>query len=167
MNPHSDDFIALSRNKIKFPLFLFSKLPSAFFSGVRVREIDRQHSIVTVPYKWFSKNPFHSTYFACQAMAAEMSSGLLALLNTYKRDPTVSILVTKVEGEFFKKAVGITSFVCNEGMLVAEAIESAISNNEVSTIRVKATGTNGKGELISVFYITWSFKARVIEPRSF
>ena len=161
MNPQADTFVALTRNRFKFAVFLLSKLPAAFFSGLSVKEIDNQHTEVTVPYKWFSQNPFHSTYFACQAMAAEMSTGLIAMLNTYKRNPPVSMLVTKVEGEFFKKAVGLTRFICEDGILIAETIESAIVKNEATSIRVKSTGTNGNGELIAIFYITWSFKAKI------
>src|SRR5436190_24322650 len=86
-------FQQLVRHPVKFRMFLFSKLPSAFFSGVRVRSIDDNKTVVTVPYKWFSQNPFKSTYFACLAMAAEMSTGLLGLMHTYKRDQAISMLV--------------------------------------------------------------------------
>ena len=65
-----NQFIQTLKNPVLFRLYLFYKLPAAFFSGVRVREIDEQHCVVTVPYKWFSQNPFRSTYFACLAMAA-------------------------------------------------------------------------------------------------
>ena len=92
-------------------MFLFSKLPSAFFSGVRVKSIDDHKTVVTVPYKWFSQNPFKSTYFACLAMAAEMSTGILAMAHVYKRSPKTSMLVIAVEGKFYKKAIGKTTFI--------------------------------------------------------
>lgn len=91
-----------------------------------------------------------------------MSTGLLVMMNTYKRNPPVSMLVTKVEGEFFKKAIGLTMFLCDEGSLVTEAIESCIANNEAKTIRLQSTGTNGTGEVVAIFFITWSFKAKMI-----
>ena len=165
VNQNAKAFIALSKNRLKFPFFLFSKLPSAFFSGVKVISIDYQKCMVSVPYKWFSQNPFKSTYFACLSMAAEMSTGLMALMNTYKRNPSVSMLVTKIEGEFFKKAVGLTTFVCEEGTEVTEVIDDCILSHEAKTIRLKSTGTNAKGQLIAIFYITWSFKAKILEPR--
>ena len=93
-------------------------------------------------------------------MAAEMSTGLLAMMNTYKSIPPVSMLVTKVEGEFFKKAQGLTSFFCDEGFLVSEVIQNCITDKQPATVKLKSTGTNGNGEVVAIFYFTWSFKAK-------
>src|SRR5882757_4784957 len=100
-------FIRLMKHPVKFRLFLLFKLPAAFFSGVRIIDIDESRSIVSIPYKWFSQNPFKSTYFACLAMAAEMSTGSLAMMHVRKRNPSVSMLVVKLEAVYFKKATGL------------------------------------------------------------
>jgi hypothetical protein len=147
---------------VKFRMFLLSKLPSAYFSGVRVKSIDENKCEVTVPFKWFSQNPFRSTYFACLSMAAEMSTGALALGHLYKRKPTVSMLVVKTEGEYFKKAVDKTTFVCEAGSEIKKMIEEAIATDEARTIRAKTTGKNKAGELVAEFYITWSFKTKSV-----
>lgn len=160
MNPDTTAFISLMLHPLKFRLFLLTKLPSAYFSGVRVREVDEKRCRVTVPYKWFSKNPFRSTYFACLAMAAEMSTGALALLHLYKRTPAVSMLVVKVEGEYFKKAVDTTSFVCEDGELIKKAIEDSIISGQPKSIKARSTGINKAGEVVAEFFITWSFKAK-------
>ena len=160
MDSQKDSFIKLARHRFKFPLYLLKNIPSAFFSGVKVQYIDKQHSIVTIPLKWFSQNPFRSTYFACLAMAAEMSTGLLSMMCTYKRIPGISMLVIKVEGEFFKKATGLTSFICLEGKNISDTIDQCIATGQASTIRVLASGTNNKSEPIANFYFTWSFKKR-------
>src|SRR6187402_352276 len=112
---NENNFIHLVRHPVKFRMFLFSKLPSAYFSGVRVKAIDLHQAVVAVPYRWFSQNPFRSTYFACLAMAAEMSTGLLAMAHTYKSNPAVSMLVVGLEAKYFKKATGLTTFVCEDG----------------------------------------------------
>ena len=162
MNPNKDQFIQLTRNAVKFRIFLLSKLPAAFFSGVRVKTIDETKAIVTVPYKWFSQNPFKSTYFACLAMAAEMSTGLLAMMNTYKTDPPISMLVTGLEAAYFKKATGITTFTCKEGLAIDNAIQEAIASGEGRIIKIRSAGKNENGELVAEFFITWSFKAKNI-----
>ncbi|MBP6288168.1 MAG: thioesterase, partial [Ferruginibacter sp.] len=82
--------------------------------------------MTSVPYKWLSQNPFRSTYFACLSMAAEMSTGVLALAHIYKRQPAVSMLVSKVEGTFLKKAIGRTRFTCEDGQIIKQTIEDAI-----------------------------------------
>ena len=160
MNVNKDQFIQLVRSRVKFPLFLLTKLPAAFFSGVRVQQIDEAKAVVTVPYKWFSQNPFKSTYFACLAMAAELSTGVLAMMHTYKSDPAISMLVTGLEAAYFKKATGVTTFTCEQGLDINQTIEAAIASGEGRTIKIKSTGINNNGELVAEFFITWSFKAK-------
>ena len=160
MSNHAADFIKLAKHPFKFRVFLFSKLPAAFFSGVRVRDMDETKCVVSVPFKWLTQNPFRSTYFASLSMAAEMSTGALALANIYKRNPPVSMLVVKVESEYFKKATGKTYFTCNDGQLFYNAVEESIATGEGRTIRAKSIGVNDKSEVVAEFYITWSFKAK-------
>lgn len=148
------------KHPIRFRMFLFLKLPSAFFAGVRIRSIDEKSCTVTVPYKWFSQNPFRSTYFACLSMAAEMSTGSLCMAHIYKRKPPVSMLVVKTEAEYFKKAVDKTSFICEDGELIRDTIEKAITTGEAKTIRARSVGKNKQGETVAEFYITWSFKVK-------
>ncbi len=96
MNTNAQAFIKRMKHPLLFRLFLFSKLPAAYFAGVRVREMDENRCRVTVPYKWFSKNPFRSTYFACLSMAAEMSTGSLEMAKVYQSDTPVSMLFVRV-----------------------------------------------------------------------
>lgn len=157
-----DAFIQLVSNRWKFGLFLFSKLPAAWISGVRVQHLDAGRAEVSVPYKWLSQNPFRSTYFACLSMAAEMSTGLLAMGHSYQRKPAVSMLVVKLEGEFLKKATGITVFTCEEGETFRQVIEEAINTGEARSVTAKTIGKNAAGEIVATFQITWSFKAKTV-----
>jgi hypothetical protein len=141
-------------------MFLFTRLPSAYFSGVRIKEMDEKICHVTVPYKWFTQNPFRSTYFACLSMAAEMSTGSLCMAHLYKITPAVSMLVVKVESEYFKKATGLTNFTCEDGLLIKETIQQAIQTGEAKTIRARSVGTNKDGGVVAEFFVTWSFKAK-------
>lgn len=153
-------FFKLILNPLKFRLFLLKNLPSAYFSGVRVRSVSEESCTVTVPFKWFTRNPFRSTYFACLSMAAEMSTGVLAMAHSYKRQPAVSLLVTGIEGRFIKKAVGTTRFVCNDGHQLLEAIEAASRSGEGHSYKALSSGFNEKNELVAEFAVTWSFKTR-------
>jgi len=146
-------------------MFLFTKLPAAYFAGIRVREMDEKRCKVSVPYKWMSKNPFRSTYFACLSMAAEMSTGALAMAQLYKINPPVSMLVVKVESEYFKKATGRTNFVCSDGDLFQKAVDETIATGEGRTVKAKSVGRNKEGEVVAEFYITWSFKAKSSAPK--
>jgi hypothetical protein len=158
MASQSNEFTGMMKHPLKFRMYLFSKLPSAFFAGVRIKEIDERKCITTVPYKWFSRNPFRSTYFACLSMAAEMSTGALCLAHLYKRKPPVSMLVVKVDSEYFKKAKGKTIFTCEDGETIKQVIEESVATGEARTVRVKSIGVNDNGEKIAEFFVTWSFK---------
>ncbi len=158
---NANNFFDLVRHPIKFRLFLLTKLPSAYFCGVRVRYADTEKCVVTVPYKWFSTNPFRSTYFACLSMAAEMSTGVLAMAHTYRQDPAVSMLVLKVEGNFMKKATGITTFTCEDGKLVTQLVREALSSGKATTATMRSTGKNKEGDTVAEFAITWTFKSKV------
>lgn len=153
-------FIQMMKSPIRLRLFLFTQIPSAFFSGVRIKQISDEKCVVAVPYKWFTKNPFRSTYFACQAMAAEMSTGALVMANIYKRKPSVSMLVTHMSAEYFKKADAVTTFICRDGIAIKDAVTEAIETNGANIITVKSVGTNAAGELVSEFTFTWSVKVR-------
>jgi predicted RNA-binding protein YlxR (DUF448 family) len=160
MREETKAFIRMMKHPLKFRMFLFANLPAALFSGLRIRYIDEKSCEVSVPYKWFTRNPFRSTYFASLSMAAEMSTGSLCVLHLYKRKPPVSMLVVKVESDYFKKATGRTIFVCPDGAMIEKAIEETIASGDAKTVRVKSTGKNEAGEIVADFFITWSFKTK-------
>ena len=141
-------------------MYLLYKLPAAFFSGVKIIKIDEERCITSVPYKWLTQNPFRSTYFASLAMAAEMSTGTLALSNIYKRTPAISMLVTKMEADYFKKVNGRTFFTCEDGKEIALSIDEAVSTGVAKKIITKSTGLDNNGERVAEFLFTWSFKAK-------
>jgi len=160
MTAEQKEFLALARSPFKMGYFMLTKLPAAFFAGVRVKRIEPEFAEVTVPFKWLSQNPFRSTYFACLSMAADMSTGLPALMYLHKIKPAVSMLVLKVHGNFHKKATGITTFRCDEGLHLKEAIEKAIQTGEGVTVDVVSKGYNEKQELVADFMVQWTFKAK-------
>ncbi|HEY8687865.1 MAG TPA: DUF4442 domain-containing protein [Chitinophagaceae bacterium] len=161
MNSSTEKFIKMIKHPVKFRMFLFWKLPAAFFSGVRIKEIDEERCVVSVPYKWLTQNPFRSTYFASLAMAAEMSTGALGMMYTQKRTPSISMLITNMEASYFKKATGKTFFICEAGKQIYDAIEDSITTGESKSITVKSTGTNKNGDVVAEFLFTWSFKVKV------
>ncbi len=161
MDQHTEAFFKIAKHPAKFRMFLFRKIPSAFFSGVKIKEIDAHKCKVSIPYRWFSQNPFRSTYFACLSMAAETSSGILAMAHTYKSQPRISMLVIKMEAEYFKKATGLTTFTCGDGKLIEETIQKAKLTGGGQQLKVKSEGRDESGELIAMFYFTWSFKTKL------
>ena len=163
MDTGSPSFIAYKKlitHPLKYRLFLLSRLPLVFFTGIRIREITTTNSVVSVKYKWLNQNPFHSLYFAVQAMAAELSTGVLCMGFIYKRNPAVSMLIVNLEAEFLKKATGKILFKCNDGILISQIIEAAIVSGESKRIECVSTGYNEQNEIVALFKVTWSFKSK-------
>ncbi len=162
MNPHFDKFQKTITNRFQFAFFKLVKLPAAFVAGLRIGKINSFEAVVLVKHNWLNQNPFRSMYFAVQSMAAEMSTGLFAIGQTYKRKPIVSMLVVGIEGQFFKKATGLIAFTCLDGAKVEAVIEECIQTGEGRTLACTSIGTNEQGEKVSEFIIHWSFKAKSI-----
>ena len=140
--------------------FLFFKLPSAFVCGVRVKEIDENKCVATVKHRWMNQNPFNSMYFAVQAMAAELTTGALVMLEIQKSGQKISMLVANNKGNYSKKATGKITFVCNDGSLVKQAVQNAIATGEGQTFWMKSIGTNENGEQVSEMDFEWSVRVK-------
>lgn len=143
----------------KLRLHFLRRLPSCWFWGVRIRELGPDRCRVAIPYDWRTQNPFRSTYFAALAGAAELSTGALALIALHGRG-RISMLVTGLEGEFVKKADTLTTFTCEEGPAIREAIQRAIDTGEGQKVRIPTAGVNEAGEEVCRFWLTWSFKVK-------
>ncbi|MFY0481892.1 DUF4442 domain-containing protein [Flavobacterium sp. PLA-1-15] len=140
--------------------FLFFKLPSAFWSGVRAKQIDANQCTVTVKHRWFNQNPFNSMYFAVQAMGAELTTGALVMYHIKKSGRKISMLVANNKGNFTKKATGRITFICKDGHLIEEAIQRTIATGEGQTFWMKSIGTNQEGVQVSEMDFEWSIRVK-------
>lgn len=132
----------------------------AYLAGLKIVEFNEEKAVVSVPFKFLNKNPFNSIYFACLAMAGELSTGVLAMMNTYKMNPSVSLLVVGLEAVFVKKAVGLIKFECVQGKEFQTAVLESIETGESRKVVAESIGTDEKGDQVAKFRITWSFKAK-------
>lgn len=155
-----NDFVKRISKPLIFRLFMLRNLPSALLAGLRIVRVNEENATVSVRYKWFNKNPFGSVYFAVLSMAAEISTGILCIGYLYKKSPALSMLVVKVEGDFFKKATGTILFTCEDGAAIKNAVEQAITTGDGATIKCLTTGKNETGETVATFNFTWSFKVK-------
>ena len=160
MNSNFNSFKKQLASPFAFRMFLLAKLPAASFAGVRLEKLLLEEAAVSVKYTWFNKNPFRSVYFAVLAMAAEASTGILCMSASYKRNPSVSMLIVKMEGNFFKKATGKIVFTSADGLKIQQAVEDSVSSGETKSVTCQSTGRNEANEIVAEFLFTWSFKAR-------
>ena len=138
--------------------FRLTKLPAAWFMGVRIHEVTLKRGVVKIPFGWRSQNPFQSTYFAAQMAAAEMSTGVLVLANIDGRN--ISMLVQHVAADFLKKATDTLTFICEDGDGVQQAIEHTLTTGEGCTFRMNSVGYLPDGQIACKMQIDWAVKRR-------
>ncbi len=159
-SPNFQAFRKQLTNPIRYRLFMLAKLPMGFVSGLKIVQLEEAGASVSVRFKWVNQNPFRSIYFAVLSMAAELSTGSLAFGQIYQRKPGVSMLVVKMEGEFYKKAIGKIVFTCNDGLAIANAIQQTIDTGQGISVPCTSIGMNEQGEAVAKFVFVWSFKAK-------
>lgn len=144
----------------KLNLFLFYKLPSAFWCGVRVQSITSTTCAVRVKHSWINQNPFKSMYFAVQAMAAELSTGALVIMKIKESKKPISMLVAQNKSVFTKKATGKITFSCFDGSNIDNAIKKTLQTGEGQTFWMQSIGVNGQGQQVAVFDFEWTIKLK-------
>ena len=151
-------FQRILNNRAIFKIVMLFQVPLDFIAGIRLREHNEDSCKVSVPYRWLNKNPFKSTFWAVLGMAAELSTGALVMMYTYKLDPSVAIIVGDCSGEFVTKAKDLTTFVCHDGKLISETVKKAIKTGEPQEVLCKAVGYSEGGEEVARFTFTWKMK---------
>lgn len=144
---------------IKFKLWALKNLPSVFFWGISIKELNADICSVRIPFGWRSQNPFKSIYFAALAGAAELSTGALALLSMAGKGK-YSMLVTDFKAEYSKKANTHTLFTCANGPEFFSTIDSLKNSGDSGVVQAVSIGRNLQGEEVAKIYVTWSFKKK-------
>jgi hypothetical protein len=153
----------LVRGGLPVALWMWKTLPLAAFAGLRVVRLDEQECAVRLPGGWRTQNPFRSTYFAAQAMAAEMSTGAPALVLLEGAPSSVAMLVVGLRVTYTKKLVGAGTFSFEDVAGMRAAIERASAGDEPQAFTARSVGRDAAGDVVAGFEIDWSFKRR---PRS-
>jgi hypothetical protein len=159
LHPKAQKIIRDLLSPWKLKWFFWSRLPSLLFWKVRLDHLDAERSEVSIPFVKKTQNPFRSIYFAAQAGAAEFSTGVLALIAIEGRGK-VSMLVTELRTEFYKKADGRIVFTCMDGKAVFDCVSRALETGEGQKLTMTSEGKNADGEVVTKVWIEWSFKRK-------
>jgi len=143
-----------------FNRFLFLRLPSAFLCGVRLRSLNDKCAVVTVTLNFLNKNPFKSMFWAVQGMAAELATGAIILSEVRNSTVPISMLVTRNEAEFLKKAKGKITFTCSDVALVKNQFATHLQSETGTRFWMQSEGVDEQGDVVSRFRFEWSIKAK-------
>lgn len=141
-------------------LYLFKNLPSAFLCGVRVYSITDVHCIVRAKHRWFNQNPFKSMYFAVQNMGAELTTGVLVMKAIKESNKKVSMLVLNQKSNFTKKATGVITFKCEDGLMIREKVNEALLTKQGISFWVRSEGYDEQGDKVGTYDFEWTLKAK-------
>lgn len=147
-------------NRLHFNFYLFLKIPISWIAGVRLQLLNDESCITKVKFGWLNQNPFNSMFWAVQGMAAEFTTGFLCAEKIRKSGKRISMLVVHNEATFTKKAIGKITFACHQGKEIDTILQQAIDTGEGQTITLYSEGKDEKGDLVSKFAFTWSFKVK-------
>lgn len=146
-------------SRFRMGLYLFWKLPAAWFMGIRVASFDDAQCTIRLPYGWRSQNPFRSTYFAAQCAAGEMSTGLSALA-AIQGGPPVSMLVLDFHAEFYKKTNQVLMFTFSDVQSMEKSIAAALEGTAATEFKAESVGKLPDGTVASRVWVTWSFRLK-------
>jgi hypothetical protein len=139
---------------------MWRTLPLAAFAGLRVVRLDEAGCAVRLPGGWRTQNPFRSTYFAAQAMAAEMSTGAPALVLLQDAPASVAMLVVGLRAAYTRKLVGDGVFAFEDVAGMGAAIGRAALSDEAQAFTARSVGRDGAGEVVAEIEVDWSFRRR-------
>jgi len=154
---------ALRRRLLKpwnFKAYLWGKLPLAACAGLSLRRLDETGCEVGLPGGWRTQNPFRSTYFAAQAMAAEMSTGAPAMILVQGAPASIAMILRGIEAVFTKRIQGPSVFTFDDVAGMHAVIARAASSGESESYTGLSIGRGPDGAPASEFRVTWSFKRR-------
>ncbi len=144
----------------QFNTYMFFKIPSAWWSGVRLETISETGAQTRVRHSWANQNPFRSMFWAVQGMAAEFATGALVMHYIRQSGRPVSMLVINNKANFSKKATGLVRFRCEDGAAFKKTLGDALRTGEGQTVWMKAVGTDMQGDVVSTFLFEWSIKVK-------
>ena len=143
----------------KMWLYFFKNLPAIIFFSIKIKSLTPYKTEVTIPFKWRTQNPFRSIYAGAQFAAAEISTGMMVSLAIQGRG-RIAMLILSAEMEYTKKATTRTTFTCDEGQKILDAVQKMLDTGEAQKIVTTTVGRQENGEIVSTMRFTWSFKER-------
>ncbi|MGR5428439.1 PaaI family thioesterase [Vibrio astriarenae] len=144
-------------------LFGWSKVPLIWYCRPKILTLNEQKVEIRIPLKRRTKNHLNSMYFGALAVGADIAGGFMTMSKAESRGEKISLAFKAVQGEFLKRPEADVVFVCEDGALIDNMLDSAIETgeriNESVTINALCPSLHGE-EVMARFVLTLSVKQR-------
>lgn len=148
---------------LRLRLWTFFRIPLLFFLRPSVVEASPSRTVIRIPLSRRSRNHLGSMYFGALCAGADLAGALTAMRRIEATGRRVSLIFKDVRAQFFKRAEGDVSFVCEDGEAVAALVRRSIESGEREElpVRIVATVPDKLGaEPAAEFVLTLSLKRR-------
>jgi hypothetical protein len=154
----------MNRETIWVRAWAFRNVFLLYFVRPRIVELSDRRCEVVIPLNWRTRRrDIHAMYLGVLVMGADVAGGLIAFNLITRSKVRVSFLFKDVKGEFLKRAEDDVHFVCEDGELIQQLMQRALSSGErqEATVRVTATVPTKLAEPVAQFELTLSVKKKV------
>lgn len=151
----------LAKANLYLNLFAFTKVPLIWICRPKILEMDKEKVIVKIPLRRKTKNHLNSMYFGVLAVGADVAGGFLAMSKAQESGRKISLAFKEVEGQFLKRPEADVIFTCEDGRLIDDMLDEAISSGERINKAVKIVATCpsiGGNDPMAIFSLTLSIK---------
>lgn len=155
-----DKALRQMRNPLALLGFNALKMPLGLAAGLKIDHIDARSCTTSMPGGWRTQNPFGSTYWAAQGMAAELATGVHGYVLTQAAPVPVRMILSGCHGEFTRMCKGRSTYVFEQGDAVRARIEETLETGASLTCDTEVVGYDPGGEQVSRWTFTWAFRAR-------
>ncbi|CAH0526018.1 DUF4442 domain-containing protein [Vibrio hippocampi] len=129
----------LTKANLYLSLFGIFKVPLIWTCRPKLKSLDDDKVVVAMPLKRKNKNHLNSMYFGALAVGADVAGGFMAMSKAKQRGVPISLAFKGVQAEFLKRPEADVEFVCHDGKLIDEMLDTTMASGERVNQAVKIT----------------------------
>jgi len=150
----------LSVKSMKRKLFLLGlfKIPMVGFVRPRLLELNDQSAKIKIRLRRRTKNHLGSMYFGALSIGADLAAGLHAFYYAEQSTKKISFAFKGVKGEFLMRAESDIIFVSNQGDIIKQTVQEALSSGERINQAIKVVAVDTSGNEVAIFEMIVSVK---------
>ncbi len=147
-------------NRMRFMVYVMGKIkiPMIGYVSPSILELNDEKATVKIKLKRRTKNHLNSMYFGALAVGADLVGGIHAFYYAEKTKSKISFAFKDLKADFLMRAESHVLFTTNDGLIIQEAMNKAITENTRINQPVTVTAFNTSGEKVAIFVVTASFK---------
>jgi hypothetical protein len=130
----------------------------------KIHVLNANQCIVRVPLNWITRRKdIRAMYLGTLCMGADVAAGLIAFQTVAEKRQRINFIFKDMKAEFLKRAEGEVWFTNDDGPVIQDLIQRALTSGEreEATVHVTATVPEKLGnEAVAKFELTLSIRKK-------